>query len=43
MTGEFSRRDFVRAVAAAGPFYAVGEAAPYRMYHDLDSLPIPVW
>jgi len=25
------------------PFYAVGEVTPYRMYHDLDSLPIPVW
>jgi uncharacterized protein len=25
------------------PFYAVGEVTPYRLYHDLDSLPIPVW
>jgi DUF1680 family protein len=25
------------------PFYAVGEVTPYRIYHDLDSLPIPVW
>lgn len=25
------------------PFYAVGEVTPYRMYHDLDALPIPVW
>jgi DUF1680 family protein len=25
------------------PFYAVGEVTPYRMYHDLDSPPIPVW
>ena len=25
------------------PFYAVGEVTPYRMYHDLDSLPIPAW
>ena len=25
------------------PFYAIGEVVPYRMYHDLDSLPIPVW
>ena len=25
------------------PFYAVGEVTPYRMYHDLDSLPIPGW
>jgi DUF1680 family protein len=25
------------------PFYAVGEVTPYRMYHDLDSLPVPVW
>lgn len=32
-----------RLVARLRPFYAVGEDAPYRMYHDLDSLPIPVW
>ncbi|SPE42235.1 conserved hypothetical protein [Candidatus Sulfopaludibacter sp. SbA3] len=25
------------------PFYSIGEVTPYRMYHDLDSLPIPVW
>jgi DUF1680 family protein len=25
------------------PFYAVGEVTPYRMYHDLDAPPIPVW
>jgi DUF1680 family protein len=25
------------------PFYAVGEVTPYRMYHDLDAAPVPVW
>jgi uncharacterized protein len=25
------------------PFYAIGEVVPYRMYHDLDVPPIPVW
>jgi hypothetical protein len=25
------------------PFYAVGEVTPYRMYHDLDAPPIPLW
>jgi hypothetical protein len=25
------------------PFYAVGEVVPYRMYHDLDAAPVPVW
>lgn len=25
------------------PFYAFAEDVPYRIYHDLDSLPIPVW
>jgi len=25
------------------PFYAIGEVTPYRMYHDLDRPPIPVW
>ncbi len=25
------------------PFYAVGEVTPYRIYHDLDAPPIPVW
>ncbi len=25
------------------PFYAIGEVTPYRMYHDLDAAPIPVW
>jgi hypothetical protein len=25
------------------PYYAVAEAAPYRMYHDLDRPEIPVW
>jgi hypothetical protein len=25
------------------PFYAIGEVTPYRMYHDLDAPPIPVW
>jgi len=32
-----------KLVARLRPFYSVGEAAPYRMYHDLDALPIPVW
>jgi DUF1680 family protein len=32
-----------RIQARFRPFYAVGEVTPYRMYHDLDSLPIPVW
>jgi DUF1680 family protein len=32
-----------RIQAKFRPFYAVGEVTPYRMYHDLDSLPIPVW
>lgn len=25
------------------PFFRVGEVVPYRMYHDLDALPIPMW
>jgi hypothetical protein len=25
------------------PFYMIGEVVPYRMYHDLDMKPIPVW
>lgn len=25
------------------PFYAFNEVVPYRIYHDLDTLPIPVW
>jgi hypothetical protein len=25
------------------PFHAVGEVTPYRIYHELDKLPIPVW
>lgn len=25
------------------PFYMIGEVTPYRMYHDLDAAPIPVW
>jgi hypothetical protein len=25
------------------PFYSIGEVVPYRMYHDLDAPPIPVW
>lgn len=25
------------------PFYTIGEVTPYRMYHDLDAPPIPVW
>jgi DUF1680 family protein len=36
-------RDGSRIQAKFRPFYAVGEVTPYRMYHDLDSLPIPVW
>jgi DUF1680 family protein len=35
--------DGAKFVARLRPFYTVGEAAPYRMYHDLDSLPIAVW
>ena len=35
--------DGARIQAKFRPFYAVGEVTPYRMYHDLDSLPIPVW
>ncbi len=35
--------DGTRVQAKFRPFYAVGEVTPYRMYHDLDSLPIPVW
>jgi DUF1680 family protein len=36
-------RGGARIQAKFRPFYAVGEVTPYRMYHDLDSLPIPVW
>jgi hypothetical protein len=25
------------------PFYSIGEVTPYRIYHDLDAPPIPVW
>jgi hypothetical protein len=25
------------------PFYMFGEVTPYRIYHDLDAPPIPVW
>jgi DUF1680 family protein len=25
------------------PFYLIGEVVPYRMYHDLDAAPIPIW
>jgi uncharacterized protein len=32
-----------RIQAKFRPFYSIGEVTPYRMYHDLDSLPIPVW
>lgn len=35
--------DGTKVQAKFRPFYAVGEVTPYRMYHDLDSLPIPVW
>jgi uncharacterized protein len=35
--------DGAKIQAKFRPFYAVGEVTPYRMYHDLDSLPIPVW
>jgi DUF1680 family protein len=35
--------DGMKIQARFRPFYAVGEVTPYRMYHDLDSLPIPVW
>ncbi|HWB86502.1 MAG TPA: beta-L-arabinofuranosidase domain-containing protein [Bryobacteraceae bacterium] len=35
--------DGTRVQAKFRPFYAVGEVTPYRMYHDLDSLPIPIW
>ena len=36
-------RDGTKVQAKFRPFYAVGEVTPYRIYHDLDSLPIPVW
>jgi DUF1680 family protein len=36
-------RDGSRVQAKFRPFYAVGEVTPYRMYNDLDKLPIPVW
>ena len=36
-------RDGRKIGAKFRPFYAVGEVTPYRMYHDLDSLPVPVW
>jgi DUF1680 family protein len=42
-TFRVAQADGSKLVARLRPFYAVGEAAPYRMYHDLDSLPIPVW
>jgi uncharacterized protein len=35
--------DGTRVQAKFRPFYAIGEVTPYRIYHDLDSLPIPVW
>lgn len=25
------------------PFYSVGEATPYRIYHDIDAATVPVW
>ena len=42
-TYRVAQPDGTKFVARLRPFYAVGESAPYRMYHDLDSLPIPVW
>ena len=35
--------DGTRVMAKFRPFYAVGEVTPYRIYHELDKLPIPVW
>jgi DUF1680 family protein len=35
--------DGTRVQARFRPFYAIGEVTPYRMYHDLDRPPIPVW
>jgi DUF1680 family protein len=35
--------DGARIQAKFRPFYAVGEVTPYRIYHDLDRPPIPVW
>ncbi|MBN2182587.1 MAG: glycoside hydrolase family 127 protein, partial [Sedimentisphaerales bacterium] len=32
-----------RLEARFRPFYMIGEVTPYRMYHDLDMEPIPVW
>jgi hypothetical protein len=42
-TFRVAQADGAKLVARLRPFYAVAEDAPYRMYHDLDSLPIPVW
>ena len=36
-------QDGSRIQAKFRPFYAVGEVTPYRIYHDLDRPPIPVW
>jgi uncharacterized protein len=36
-------RDGPALQARFRPFYAIGEVTPYRMYHDLDAAPIPVW
>jgi DUF1680 family protein len=33
----------VRIEARFRPFYMIGEVTPYRIYHDLDAAPIPVW
>jgi Uncharacterized protein conserved in bacteria len=35
--------DGTRPGARFRPFYSIGEVTPYRMYHDLDAPPIPVW
>jgi hypothetical protein len=37
------RNDGKELQARFRPFYAVGEVTPYRIYHDLDTAPIPVW
>lgn len=36
-------RDGRQLQAKFRPFYMFGEVTPYRIYHDLDAPPIPVW
>lgn len=35
--------DGTKVQAKFRPFYAFGEVVPYRIYHDLDALPIRMW